>query len=252
MSGIDTEEFRGRVAFVSGASRGIGAASARAFAARGATVVIADILEDEAQGVVEEINGTGGAAEFVRTDIGDPASVRSTIDGIVERHGRLDFAHNNAGIFRSAPLAELDDDDWDAVVRVNFTGLFHAMKHQLRHMIAAGAGAIVNTASVWSFAGSAGQVAYVATKHGVIGLTKNAAIDHGAQGIRINAIAPGPIETPMTAVVPTDVMNGIIARTVVDRYGQPDEVAEAAVWLCSDRASYVNGSVLAVDGGWLA
>lgn len=244
-------EFDGRVALVTGASRGIGAASARAFAERGATVVIADVL-DEAHGVVAEITAAGGSAVFMPTDVADAASVRAAVDSTVERFGRLDFAHNNAGIFRAAPIVDLDVDDWRAVIDVNLNGIFYAMKYELRHMLAAGTGAIVNTASVWSFAGAGAQGAYVASKHGVVGLTKTAAIDHGAQGVRVNAVAPGPIETPMTAAVPQDVMAATVARTVERRFGQPDEIATAVVWLCSPAASYVNGSVLTVDGGWLS
>ncbi len=138
------------------------------------------------------------------------------------------------------------------MIDVNLNGMFYALKHELRHMLGHGGGAIVNTASVWSFAGSAAQGAYVSAKHGVVGLTKSAVLDHGASGVRINAVAPGPIDTPMTAAVPKDVMSATVARTVENRFGRPEEIAAAVVWLCSDEASYVNGSVLTVDGGWIA
>lgn len=241
----------GHVAMLTGAARGIGAATARRFAERGVDVLLCDVLEAEALEVVDELRSTGVRAEFAHTDVGDPASVEAAVARALSSFGRLDYAFNNAGIFAAAPLAELAVEDWQRVVDVNLSGIFYCLKFQLQHMISAGSGAIVNTASVWSFAPAAGQTAYVATKHGIVGLTKNAALDHGTSGVRINAIAPGPIQTPMTASVPDDVMAGIIGRTAENRYGQPDEIARAAVWLCSPEASYVTGTTVPVDGGWL-
>lgn len=241
----------GNVAMLTGAARGIGAATARRFAEKGVDVLLCDVLEAEGLAVVEELRGTGVRAEFVHTDVGDPASVEAAVAHAVSTFGRLDYAFNNAGVFAVAPLAELAVEDWQRVVDVNLSGVFYCLKFQLQQMVAQGSGAIVNTASVWSFAPAAGQTAYVATKHGIVGLTKNAALDHGASGVRVNAIAPGPIETPMTAAVPPDVMAGIISRTAENRYGQPDEIARAAVWLCSPEASYVTGTTVPVDGGWL-
>lgn len=245
-------DMNGKVAMLTGAARGIGAAAAQSFVERGANVVICDVLADDARATVEGLNAAGGKAEFVQTDVSDPASVQAAVEYTVSTFGRLDYALNNAGIFHAAPLVDLEVEDWQRVVDVNLSGVFYCLKFQLQHMLEAGTGAIVNTASVWSYAASGGQTAYVATKHGVVGLTKNAALDHGGSGVRINAIAPGPIETPMTSGVPAEVMAKIIGRTSSNRYGQPEEVARAATWLCSEEASYVNGSVLAVDGGWLA
>jgi NAD(P)-dependent dehydrogenase (short-subunit alcohol dehydrogenase family) len=245
-------DMNGKVAMLTGAARGIGAAAAQSFVQRGANVVICDVLADDARATVEALKAAGGKADFVLTDVSDPDSVKAAVEHTVSTFGRLDYALNNAGIFQAAPLAELEVEDWQRVVNVNLSGVFYCLKFQLQHMLQAGSGAIVNTASVWSYAASGGQTAYVATKHGVVGLTKNAALDHGGSGVRINAIAPGPIQTPMTAGVPDEVMAKIIARTSSNRYGQPEEVARAATWLCSEEASYVNGSVLSVDGGWLA
>jgi len=245
-------DMNGKVAMLTGAARGIGAAAAHSFVQRGANVIICDVLADDARATVEALKAAGGKADFVQTDVADPDSVKAAVEHTVSTFGRLDYALNNAGIFRAAPLAELEVEDWQRVVDVNLSGVFYCLKFQLQHMLEAGAGAIVNTASVWSYAASGGQTAYVATKHGVVGLTKNAALDHGGSGVRINAIAPGPIETPMTAGVPEEVMAKIIGRTSSNRYGQPEEVARAATWLCSEEASYVNGAVLSVDGGWLA
>jgi NAD(P)-dependent dehydrogenase (short-subunit alcohol dehydrogenase family) len=248
--GAPVSDFEGKTAFVTGAASGIGRASALAFADRGANVVVADITE-KADETVALIEARGGTALAVRVDVGDSDAVGAAIDGAVDRFGGLDFAHNNAGTFAAAPVAELDETDFARVIEVNLAGIFYCMKHELRHMLPAGRGAIVNTASIWSFVAASGQAAYVASKHGVAGLTKAAALDHGGAGIRVNAVAPGPIETAMTAAVPTEVMAGIVGRTVAERMGQPTEIAQAVTWLCSDAASYVNGVVLPVDGGWL-
>ncbi|AII10770.1 SDR family NAD(P)-dependent oxidoreductase [Rhodococcus opacus] len=242
----------GKVAMVTGAARGIGAASAQALAVNGAAVVICDLLDDAAEETVAAITDKGGRASYFRTDVSDSASVQSAIRHAEDTFGPLDIAHNNAGTFHPAPLADLADEDWARVINVNLTGVFLCMKYQLQSMVTRGTGAIVNTASVWSMAGAPTQAAYAASKHGVVGLTKTAALDYGAAGVRINAVAPGPIATAMTAAVPTDVMNSIVGRTAAGRYGQPDEVGQAVAWLCSDQASYVNGAVLPVDGGWLA
>jgi NAD(P)-dependent dehydrogenase (short-subunit alcohol dehydrogenase family) len=243
-------DFTGRVAFVTGAARGIGRASALAFAARGAAVAVCDVLDD-AHETVRQIEDNGGKSLFLHCDVTDAAQVEDGIRQTVAQFGRLDFAHNNAGVFAPAPLADLAVEDWNRVIAVNLTGVFHCLKYEIPELLDKG-GAIVNTASVWSFNGAEAQAAYAASKHGVVGLTRNAAIDYGERGIRINAVAPGPIETPMTAAVPEPVMGQIIGRTTQKRYGQPREIGEAVTWLCSDAASYVNGAVLPVDGGWLA
>jgi NAD(P)-dependent dehydrogenase (short-subunit alcohol dehydrogenase family) len=244
-------DFTGKVALVTGSAGGIGRASALAFARRGAAVIVCDVA-DGINETVAQIKELGGQATPALCDIVDPEAVRDLIDSAVQTYGRLDYAHNNAGIFIPAPLADLDDNDFDRVLKINLSGVFYCMKYQIRQMLEQGGGAIVNTASIWSFAGAGAQAAYAASKHGVMGLTRSAAIDYGGTGIRINAVAPGPIQTAMTAAVPTDAMAQIVNRTVEKRMGQPEEIAEAVVWLCSDNASYVNGTVLPVDGGWLA
>src|SRR5882757_3595369 len=235
-------DFTGRVALVTGAARGIGRASAVEFARHGASVVIADVLD--AEETVAEIAERGGKASWVECDVTDASQVAALVDRAVDLYGRLDFAHNNAGTFSPAPLAELPEEEFEKVIRVNLVGVFHCMKQEIRHMAASGGGAIVNTASIWGFAGAPSQAAYVASKHGVIGLTKTAAIDHGADGVRINAVAPGPIETEMTAKVPPDALQEIVSRTVGTKMGQPEDIARAVVWLCSDGAGFVNGAIL--------
>jgi len=242
-------DFAGKVAFVTGAASGIGRASAVAFAARGAAVVVCDLAEPA--DTVAEVERLGATALPFQLDVSDGDALRDAVDAAVRAFGRLDYAHNNAGTFAVAPLADLTEADFARVLSVNLTGVFLGMKYQIPHLLETG-GAIVNTASIWSEQGAAAQAAYVASKHGVAGLTRTAAIDYGGRGIRINAVAPGPIRTAMTAAVPTDAMAPVIGRTTLGRYGESPEVAEAVVWLCSPAAAYVNGAVLPVDGGYLA
>ena len=242
-------DFAGKVAFVTGAASGIGRASAVAFAARGAAVVVCDLAEPA--DTVAEVERLGATALPFQLDVSDGDALRDAVDAAARAFGRLDYAHNNAGTFAVAPLADLTEADFTRVLAVNLTGVFLGMKYQIPHLLETG-GAIVNTASIWSEQGAAAQAAYVASKHGVAGLTRTAAIDYGGRGIRINAVAPGPIRTAMTAAVPTEAMAPVIGRTTLGRYGEAPEVAQAVVWLCSPAAAYVNGVVLAVDGGYLA
>lgn len=242
-------ELAGRVAMVTGAARGIGQASALALARRGADVLVCDVTD--ADDTVAQIRALGRKASYAETDVADSAAVQRAVALAVSEFGRLDIAHNNAGIGPPGRLADIDEADWHRVLGVNLTGIFLCMKYQIPHLLQT-AGAIVNTASMWGLTGAAGMAAYSASKHGVVGLTRTAARDYGAQGLRVNAIAPGPIETALTAAVPLDAMSEVIGRTAQGRYGQPHEVGEAVAWLCSPSSSYVNGTVLPVDGGWLA
>lgn len=245
-----TGEFAGRTALVTGAARGIGRGSALAFARRGAAVAVCDVLEGKE--TVDLVRELGVDAEYFPLDVSDGGQVAQVVADVADRFGSLDFAHNNAGTFVPTRFADIDPEDWRRVLAVNLDGVFHCLQQEVRHMLAAGrGGAIVNTASIWAFHGAPFQAAYAASKHGVVGLTRSAAIDHGQDGIRINAVAPGPIETAMTAAVPDEAMAQVIGRTTQQRYGQPGEIGEAVAWLCSDGASYINGTVLPVDGGWL-
>ena len=247
------QEFAGQVALVTGAGSGIGRASAVAFAARGATVVVADINEAGGAATVAMIEEAGGRAEFARADLTDADHVAALVQGIVDRHGRLDLAHNNAGVSgRSQRIAEMDLDNWRQIIDGNLTSVFLCLRYELPVMSARGGGAIVNTASVSSQTGQATLGAYGAAKHGVVGLTKAAAIEHAGQGIRINAVAPGFTRTAMMEQEMAD--NPVWAAAALDavplgRGAQPEEIAEAVVWLCSDRASFVVGQTLFVDGG---
>lgn len=244
----------GRVALVTGAASGIGRAVAVAFAARGARVAVADL--DEA-GAAETVQLCGGAerAHAVRVDVADAAQVAAMVAGAVERYGRLDYAHNNAGLTVSGvPTAEVEPDDWQRVIDVDLTGVFLCMKHELSAMLASGGGAIVNTSSGLGLVGIAGQPAYVAAKHGVVGLTKAAALEYSAQGVRVNAVCPGVVRTPLfeaAAAADPAALAGIESLHPIGRLGSPEEIAAGVVWLCSEEASFVTGHALPVDGGYV-
>ena len=245
-----------RVALVTGAASGIGRASALAFAGVGARVVVADVDEDGGRETVRLIEEAGGAALWAQTDVSDAAAVDAAVAAALERWGRLDWAHNNAGV-ETPPvsLAEMSEADFDRLVAINLKGVWLSMRAELRPMIAQGAGVIVNTSSVVGLVGSAGMPAYVATKHGITGLTKAGALDHAAQGVRVNAVCPGVIKTPMldryTHGDPA-LEAELGARQPIGRIGTPEDVAQAVVWLCSPAAAFVTGHTLAVDGGYVA
>lgn len=246
----------GRVVLVTGASSGIGRASARAFAREGYITVLADVNEDEGRAASLECEKEGAKCHFVRCDVSDETSVRSLIAEIVSSFGRLDAAFNNAGIEgEQAPVGDCTTENFDRVIGVNLRGLFLCMREELRQMVKQEkGGVIVNTSSIAGLVGFAGIPAYVASKHAVIGLTRNAALEYAKQNIRVNAICPGAIETPML----DRLMSGGVAREAivqtepVGRIGTPEEIASAALWLCNPAASFVTGQAIAVDGGWTA
>ena len=243
----------GEVTLVTGAGGGIGAATARLFAAEGARVVVVDIDPAGAEGTAAAILADGGEAVGLAVDVTDEAQVEAAVATAVERWGRLDCAHNNAGTSGTpAAFTDLSLHDWDAVVRLNLTGVFLCMKHELRVMDPAGRGAIVNTSSGAGVIGFPSLPHYVASKHGVLGLTKTAAQEYARSGIRVNAICPGTTDTPMMqAFLGGDPgIEKMMKRTVpTGELGRPEQIAEAVVWLCSDRASFVNGDTMLVDGG---
>ncbi len=245
-----TTDLHGKAALVTGAGAGIGEACARRLAAGGARVAVVDRDEPAAERVAGELRG----AIAIHADVSDPAAVDAMVATVAEQFGRLDVAVNNAGIGGTrAPLAEQTPESWREVISVNLDGVFYCIRAEIPVMLRTGGGAIVNTASVLGYTGFEGSAHYVAAKHGVIGLTQNTAIEYATQGIRINAVAPGFIATPLLkANMNAEEQAAIGALHPQNRLGEPEEVAEAVAWLVSDAASFVNGSVYAVDGAYLA
>lgn len=243
-----------KVAIVTGGSFGIGKSTALAFAKRGARVVIADWIQDDA--VLKEINEVGGAAIFVRCDVSRSADVAAMVALAVNVFGRIDFAVNNAGIEGQTSVShECTEENWNKTIDINLKGVWLCMKHEIPIMLKQGKGAIVNVASIAGLIGFPGLPAYVVSKHGIIGLTKTAALEYAKQGIRINAVCPGVIKTAMVDRITG--MDKTVEKKYEDmepvgRMGEPEEVAEAIVWLCSDAASFITGDAIAVDGGWVA
>lgn len=255
---VPTGSFAGKVALVTGSASGIGRAVAVAFAAAGAKVVVstgANVSGGEE--TVRSILESGGEATFIRADVADPSQVAALVDGSVATFGRLDCAVNNAGITGpTVPTADLADDEWDDIIGVNLKGVFLCLKHEIRHMLVQGdGGAIVNVSSVAGLVASRINPAYCASKHGVVGLSRKAAMDYAAHGIRVNAVAPGLIETPMVERLHGGDPARLATMTALEpvgRLGRPEEAAAAIVWLCSPAASFVTGIAMPVDGGFLA
>ncbi len=250
------KQLKGKVVLVTGASSGIGRATALAFAREGAKVVVADVQVEGGEETVRIIKEAGVEAIFVKTDVSDAAEVERLINRAKETFGRLDCAHNNAGIEGiTAPTADCTEENWDRIIKINLKGVWLCMKYEIPQMLKQGSGAIVNTASVAGLVGFQGLPAYCASKGGIIQLTRTAALEYATKGIRINAVCPGVIRTPMVERVTggkPEVEAQFTALEPVGRMGTPEEIAEAVVWLCSDAASFVTGHPLVVDGGLLA
>ena len=246
-------DLAGRVALVTGAASGIGAASAVAFAEAGARVAVCDRDLAGAEATAKLIRETGAEACAVGVDVTDAAQVQAMVETVVATFGRLDCAHNNAGITGpSALTADYDRTAWDLVLAVNLTGVFQCLQAELAAMLRTGGGAIVNTASFSGLVAVPRIPAYVASKHGVVGLTKAAAVEYGRKGIRVNAVCPGSTRTPMVEGFSggdPKVEEVMAAASPMRRLAEPEEIARTVVWLCSDEASFVNGHALAVDGG---
>jgi NAD(P)-dependent dehydrogenase (short-subunit alcohol dehydrogenase family) len=249
-------DLAGKVAIVTGAASGIGLSTAQLFAREGAQLVLADVNEELGQAAAAAINGASGDALFVKTDVADPAACERLVQAALDRFGRLDCACNNAGISGELhPLAEMSIANWDRVIAVNLSSVFYCMKYQIPAMLeSGGGGSIVNVSSILGRVGFANACAYAAAKHGVLGVTENAALEYGAQGIRANVIGPGFISTPMISGLEEDPATKaeLVSRHPIGRLGRPEEVAELVVWLCSEKSSFVTGAYYPVDGGYLA
>jgi NAD(P)-dependent dehydrogenase (short-subunit alcohol dehydrogenase family) len=246
--------FEDKVALVTGAASGMGLATARAFAEAGASVVLSDVDEQSLQAATELLTAAGHKAIGLVCDVADEAQVAAMVNKVVSTFGRLDAAFNNAGV--QSPVAEIADagsDEYDRVMDINLRGVWNCMKHELRQMRTHGSGAVVNNSSIGGLIGIAGRGTYHASKHGVLGLTKSAALEYASRGIRVNAICPGTIETPMVTAMlakEPDAMKEIMRDVPIDRLGRPEEIAAAVLWLCGPGSTFVIGHALVVDGGY--
>lgn len=248
-------EFDGKVALVTGASSGIGRSTAILYAKYGAHVVVSDVDAHGGEETVEMINQAEGKAIFVRTDVSKFDECQSLVQQTMDRFGRLDFACNNAGIGgESNPVAEMSEEAWNRVISINLSGVFYCMHHEIKAMLQNGGGSIVNMSSILGQVGFAGSSAYVSTKHGILGLTRTAALEYSKAGVRVNAVGPAFILTPMIQGITADpnVEKMLVAAHPIGRLGKPEEVAELVIWLSSDKASFVSGGYYPVDGGYLA
>jgi len=249
-----------KVALVTGGASGIGRATALAFAREGAKVVVADVAIAGGEETVRMVRAAGGTAIFVQADVSRGNEVERMVKRGMETYGRLDCAFNNAGIQGDlAQTAACSEENWRRIIAINLTGVWLCMKYEIPPMLARGGGAIVNTASNFGLVGSDGMPAYAASKHGVVGLSKTAALEYAKAGVRVNAVCPGPTQTPLVDQVLRQqpqladrIVAAITAREPVGRMGRPEEIADAVVWLCSDAASFVTGAAIAVDGGFVA
>ncbi len=248
----------GKVVIVTGGAAGIGRATAEAFAAQGARVAAWDVNDSEADQIVAALGAAGGEALFQRVDVADAEAVEAAVAEVVEKWGGIDVLVNNAGIVRDAQLVKfkegevrsrMSDEQWDAVIGVNLKGVFHCTRAVAPHLIARGGGVVLNASSVACLNGNFGQTNYVATKAGVIGMTKTWARELGRFGIRVNAVAPGFVLTEILQAMPQKVLDGMVGHTPLGRIGDPADIANAYVWLASDAASWITGTALSVDGG---
>ncbi|WP_304137702.1 SDR family NAD(P)-dependent oxidoreductase [Mesonia mobilis] len=243
-----------KVAIITGAGSGIGKSTALLFAKEGAKVVVTDINEEHGNSVVKEIEANGGDAIFIKADTSKAEDSEMTVKKTIEKFGQLDIAVNNAGISGpTEPIGEYSIEAWDKVISINLSGVFYGMRYQIPEMQKAGKGSIINVASILGQVGFANSSAYAAAKHGVVGLTKTAGLEYGKSGVRVNAVGPAFIETPLVKdSLSEDAYNSLAEMHSMGRLGQPNEVAELFLWLASDKASFATGAYYPIDGGYLA
>jgi NAD(P)-dependent dehydrogenase (short-subunit alcohol dehydrogenase family) len=252
----------GKVAVITGGARGMGEATARLFVREGANVVLADILEDEGRRLAAELKAVGGKAEFVHCDVTNPEDVRNVMSSAVRLYGKLDILFNNAGIVEpeTADVASCSEEVFDRVIAVNLKGNFLGLKYAVAVMLESGGGSIINTASVTGLVGVPGMCAYAASKGGILALTKTAALDYALQGIRVNAIVPGGVDTQigearmaqLDSEMREAARQGLVAMQPIGRFAQPEEIAPLVLFLASDESAIVTGAVYPIDGGWTA
>lgn len=248
-------DLKDKVALVTGGASGIGQAAAKLYAAYGAKVVISDLDQANGEETVKAIRQKGGEAIFLKSDVSDPKACAELVNIAVSTFGKLDIAFNNAGIGgESNPVGDMSIEGWKKIIAVNLDSVFYCMKYEIQQMLKQGKGAIVNMSSILGQVGFANSAGYVAAKHGVVGLTQNAALEYSAKGVRVNAVGPGFIATPLLthAGMDENTRQYLASQHAIGRLGTPDEVAELVIWLSSDKAGFVTGSYYAVDGGYLA
>jgi NAD(P)-dependent dehydrogenase (short-subunit alcohol dehydrogenase family) len=251
--GGSMKTFENKVVIVTGASSGIGRATALAFGQEGAKVIVSDVNEDEGQKTVDMIKNINGEASFIRCDVSKENEVKELVEKTIEKYGSLDCAYNNAGIEGSAcSTVECSTENWDRTININLKGIWLCMKYEIPAMLKFGKGCIVNCSSIAGLVGFETIPAYVASKHGVIGLTETAALEFAKKNIRVNAVCPGAIHTPMLDRFTHGEEQMMADQDPMGRVGRPEEVADSVLWLCSDKSSYVTGQAIAVDGGWVA
>ena len=244
---------KNKTVIITGAASGIGKATAELFAEQGANVIVSDIREAEGNAVVKDIIATGGIASFFKTDVSNPMEMESLVNFAVKTYGKLDVAVNNAGIGGELnPIADMSIEGWQKVIAINLSSLFYGMKYQIGTMLKNGGGSIVNVSSILGSVGFAGSAGYSSAKHGIVGLTQTAALEYAAHNIRVNAIGPGFIDTPLLKALDAEMMQQIVSLHPIGRLGKSEEVAELILWLSSDKASFIQGSYYPIDGGYLA
>lgn len=246
-------ELKGKVALITGAASGIGESAAELFAKNGAKLILTDISEENGQKLVEKIKSSGGEAVFFKADVSQPKASEESVAEAVKHFGKLDIAVNNAGIGgEQAPAGEYGIEAWDKVIGINLSGVFYGMRYQIPEMLKNSKGSIINVASILGTVGFANSAAYVAAKHGVVGLTKSAALEYSAKGIRVNSVGPAFIKTPLLKDLDKELLNQLVNVHPIGRLGEAEEVAEILLWLAGDRSSFATGAYYPIDGGYLA